>query len=1277
MEFHIEKDLPWLKAQLEHDGWDTAPLEQELSRLATQPGQHTPEDLYLTPAEFHARSCSAKIRPTTRKYLSLFFKCGVASEGFTLKDSTGRIFEEVRYFDDRNGVFDPAHVTAPQFLPRKKKCATDLIARRNPITNKWNDITIEVLSIANYLVFQFYRFDETTQEFVLGEEPIDFGALVARIKKFNSEIPPDLGLTGNKKRAWDHLDILNGLNLTCLITAYRIWRTTLLSSGEGNSNPLLGNMVDYGDIRSLVDFLPVPRIQRKKNLFENDPGEEARALEKKFSSDLMMSLVHEFKSRPPEAAARGDELSLIVIHASHVIRATGGHYGINILETLSHSDWKTVLADADNAFAIASALALAVQNDSGTNSDALQNRLLTILLSEDPRYRFWFKMIVATATLMAQKNNPNFFDQPARQVLTEKTGQDCLLAFANLQDLPAESITVGHVIFNQLAELHNAVNGRIYPYPGLVELVLDTLGDLSRSPETGKSLRGSGFEFCTRFYDKFTSFIDKASPQEQKEFDKQNDRRVILKTLNVMAALVPTAAEKEIFDAQFRELDPKINPRTDKPLAHNAYYKHIGGAETLAKLEKQSQLAFKRRLDQENNDWGRLAEKAIRENELFRLEFLKEAHASLDPKKSTDMKGIEKSFDPDGLLARNLCYVHVLRYLYLNRSRLDPARISAPSLNSDYLESLNFEYILKRALPASHYEDQARNFDEWLLNLEEKNPDFVTKLKDKIQKAGPGGMRLPFQILFIEVNETEIFQYALNPEKAPTAVLNFVGRIRSWTSGYHGRILTRMQVFFDQDQIRRERTSNPENYQRPEEYYANYATNISKKRFEKTILPALRKAESDGNSVSQAYSADEAMLLLNHFDSSLFAAYLPSWVFHIIDHRFVSKSGHEDFKPMQLAFELLAKTRFPREEMHEQFLKHGYLRDPDSSSSFERCRQKELKMLALKCLQQLKPSHAEAVIFPETEASLIRRRITQIGTKVVDLVPESFDRLKIQLSRERIGPGDYYDYKCESRQLLKSGKQEAIQILLEEALSEKNIEFPKNAPLAPLFKGLLGAFVTDKVFENAILGIATSSSSSDRGIKSPINFSALLVKWGEKNRIDITKELTTAFGGLKSTPLIRQLQDDVVHIREQIAIIEKEIETLRFDVSELDERLDKLRKQKAELEKKLAELETARNVAIVSMSMDPTLRSERALSQLITSMYNSIRKQYLKEVLITGGATTGRLIENHLENVLIPQKKMLTQNPDGLPDAELRQALKNIEKRIAFLMDVLAQMEGV
>lgn len=1291
MEFHIEKDLPWLKAQLEHDGWDTTPLMQELSRLATPLRQSAPSDLYLTPAEFRARSCLANIRPPTRKYLGLFFKYGVTGETFTLKDSHGQTFEEVRYFDDHNGVFDPAHVAASHFLPRHKKCPTDLISRRDPLTSQWSDITTEVLDIANYLIFQFYRFDETTQEFVLNEGFVDFGELVARIKKFDSETPPDLGLTGDKKRAWDHLDILNGLNLTCLMTAYRIWRTTRVSLDDGGVEIPLNDMVDYGDIRSLVDFLPVPRMQRKRSLFENNPGDDTRALEKKFSSDLMTSLVREFKNHPPETATRGDELSLIVIHASHVIRATGGRHGIDVLEALSHRDWEQVLADADNAFAIASAFALSIQDASATDSEALQKRLLTILLSEDPQYRFWFKMVVATATLMAQKDNPDFFDQPANQILTDRTEQNSLHIFANSQGLQANTVTVGNVIFDQLAELHERVKGRSYPYPGLIELVLDTLGDLSRSLDTSQSLRHAGFEFCRCFYNEFTSFVDKTSSREQQESDKQNDRRVILKTLNVMAALSPVAAKEEIFDAQFEELDPAVNPRTDKPLAYNSYYKHIGGAEILARLEKHDKLAFKRHLDQENNDWGRLAEKSIRENELFRLEFLKEAQASLDPGKAVDMKAVEKSFDPDGLLTRNLCYVHVLRYLYLNRTLFDPIVITSPSFNSDYLESLNFEHILKRTLPSSHYENQAHDFDEWLLNLEEKNPDFVAKLKDTVRKAPPKSMRLPFQILFVEINETDIFQYALDPDKAPMAVLNFVGRIRSWTSGYHGRVLTRMQVFFDQDQIRHERTTNPENYKRPEEYFTNYATNVCKKRFEKTILPALREAESDGDSPSYSYDAKEALLLLKHFDDSSFAAYLPGWIFHIINHRFISQDGHEDFTPMQHAFALLAKTNFPREDMLELFFKHGYFVDSDSIQPSERHRQKELKTLALKCLRQLKSSNAKAIVFPETEAVLIRRRIAQVGNKVVDLVPESFHKLKTQLSRERIGPGDYYDYKCEARQLLKSGKPEAIQLLLEEALSEKTIDFPKNAPLAPLFKGLLGALVTNKVFENAILSIATSSSSSGKGIKSPINFSALLVKWGEKNHIDITKELTTAFASLKATPRIRELQDSIIHVREQIAVIEKEMETLRTEksyfehteneipseLSTLDDRLDKLRKQKAELEKKLTELEADRNAAIVALANDPAFRSERALSQLITSLYNSIRKQYLKEVLITGGAITGRLVENHLENVLIPQKKVLVQNPNGLPGTERRQALKDIEKRIAFLMDVLAQMEGV
>lgn len=1291
MEFHIEKDLPWLAAQLEHDGQDTKPLDQELKRLATPPRQSAPDDLYLTPAEFRARSCHAKIRPATRKYLSLFFKRAVAGNSITIKTDSGRIFEEVRFFDNQNGVFDPGRVESPYFLPHRKDCATDLIASRDPHTGGWQNITAQVLDIANYLVFQFYRFDETTREFVLSKEAVDFDRLVANIRRLDSEAPPDLGLTGDKKRAWEHLDILNGLNLTCLMTAYRIWRTTRFLADEGCSEIPLSGMIDYGDIRSLADFLPVPRMGRKRSLFEDDPGGDARALEKKFSSDLMTSLVSEFKRRPTETAARGDELSLIVIHASHVIRATKGRHGIDVLEALSHPDWETVLADADNALAIASALASAVQDASDEDGKALQSRLLAILVSDDPRYRFWFKMVVATATLMAQKNNPDFFDRPATLVLTEKRDLESLRAFADSLGMAPESVTVGRVIFDQLAELHQPVNGRSYPYPGLIELVLDALGDLSRSSATAKSLRQAGFEFCARFYGEFTSFVDKTSSRERQESDKHGDRRVILKTLNVMAAIDPVPAEEEIFAAQFDELDPTINPRTDKPLAYNAYYKHIGGAETLARLSRRPKLAFKRRIDQDNNDWGRLAEKAIRENELFRLEFLKEAQAALDPSKASDMTAVEKSFDPDGILTRNLCYVHILRYLFQNRALFDPAVIASESFNSDYLESLNFAHILKQTLPLSHYEKQARDFDDWLLKIEDKNPDFLIQLEGTVRAADPKVMRLPFQIFFVEMNETEIFQYAIDPDKAPAAVLNCVGRIRSWTSGYHGRVLTRMQVFFDQDEIRRERAANPSNYRRPEEYYDRYAANICQKRFEKTILPALSAAETGDTTPSHDFDASEALLLLKHFDESSFAAYLPAWVLHVIAHRFVSPNGHEDFRPMRQAFKLLAGTRFSRDEMRELFFERGYLADPGSLQPSERHRQKELKSLALRCLSHLKSPSAKAVTFPEAEALRIRRRIARLGGKVEDLVPESFNMLKTKLLRQRVGPGDYYDYKREARQLLKSGRPEAIQLLLEEALSEKAIDFPKNAPLAPLFRGLLGLVVTDKIFEDAIFGIATSSSSSSKGLKSLVNFSAILVKWGEKNRIDITRELTTAFASIKATPRIRELQDAVMRVREQIAAIEKEIETLRTEQSyleyaegnvpsetpEYESRLEELRKQKAELEKKLRELETQRNTAIVALATDPLLRSDRALSQIITSMYNSIRKQYLKEVLITGGNVTGRLVENHLENVLIPQKQALLQNPDKLPEAERRQALRDVEKRIAFLMDVLTQMEGV
>jgi DNA-binding transcriptional ArsR family regulator len=124
-----------------------------------------------------------------------------------------------------------------------------------------------------------------------------------------------------------------------------------------------------------------------------------------------------------------------------------------------------------------------------------------------------------------------------------------------------------------------------------------------------------------------------------------------------------------------------------------------------------------------------------------------------------------------------------------------------------------------------------------------------------------------------------------------------------------------------------------------------------------------------------------------------------------------------------------------------------------------------------------------------------------------------------------------------------------------------------------------------------------------------------------------------------------------------------------------DERLKELKESKRILERELARLEEERNAEIVALSRDPSLMPEQALFQLITSIYNSIRRQYLKEVLITGGEPTARLIESYLADHLIPKKRELLDDM-GLPERpEQTERLIDVEKRIAFLTDVLAQME--
>lgn len=941
---------------------------------------------------------------------------------------------------------------------------------------------------------------------------------------------------------------------------------------------------------------------------------------------------------PPERDT--DTLSLIAIKACHVIRSTGGAQGIDILLRFSTGEWAVVLKDSDNVQALVSALASALSHDEAAK------RLAELLLTDAPAPGPLFQSVIA-------------------------------IAFLNFQTVG----TLADVVFARLNALLTPVSERLYSHAALIESSLDAFGAIANaSPETSPACR-KAFAWCRDFYAGFGTFVDPSATPEERARQKDDDRRLILKAQSALSALSPEKARRIFFEQAFSPLDPSFDPRLEKKFAHNAYYRSIGAAEQMAVLSGQRKLAFDRRLDEENNEWGRVAEKAVRENEIFRLEFFKEAHAASDPEALKRVRETLSTFDPHGYLMRNLVFAHVLRRLYVRRGIFDPTFVPDETFNAEYVASFDFAEAIHYRIPTSVYETDAKGFDAWVIALKRGNPDFFARLKAAVSALPEGERELPIDTLFMEVNEVEFFQYEIDPDKGPTAILDFVGPIRSWTSGYHGRVLTRVRAFMDQDRIRRDKAARPDSYKRPEDYYPDFAPAMCRERFELTILPILKAGENGSTLPELRFPASEAMLLLSYFDATGFSAYLPQWITFVIEHRFVNEDGGENLAPLRKAFDLLAATRFPRDLMRGLFERRGYLED-DAASPKKGARQAAVREAALACLKKLPDGEAIRPAYENGGTEPIRKKIRRAGAADIRILPTSYQDLKSEFTAETVGPREYFDYRRQARDLLKTHKIDAIRAILEEAISDKSLEYPANAPLSPLFPGLIGRFVTNARLEKALYDIATSGSSSNKGLASIIDFSTIMIRWAKRNRVDLTKVFTEAFADYRVPERVRELQDLVVETRGLIAEADRRIASLKTrrslsaafsslpDDGTTEGSLEGWEARKKILEKDLKRREKERDAAIVALSKDPSHMSEQALFQLITSIYNAIRRQYLKEALIAGGESTARLVETHLEGTLIPEKRrLLASGPDGVS------ALREIEKRIEFLTDVLAQME--
>lgn len=1240
MEFDIVRDRAWLELQLGTIDANNPELDRELIRLAN--GPTAVKDRYITPLELARYRHLPAIRNATVKCISAFFKNGVTRDGMSIELDSGES-EDIAIYDNGDGIFESLGAIG-------KSVQTDVFIRNAPDGGK--DITRDVIAAADFILTRCFTYDEGTDAFVPSDGPVDFTALSEEIRAL-AEFPPRPAFDGVRKRAWERLNAAGRLRIASLTTFYRFAKTAFES--RNGPPPKLPLIVDFGEIRGMT---------------------EGGEIENRCAASLLSSLLVEARTNPD---ANANIFPLIAIHVAHVINATGGAYGIGVLQHFSAEQWEAVLEDPDEAKALAVALAAALAPSGrsvtkdlhGSRGANVEQQLLNLLRSDGPDSSPWFQSVVATAFLLAHGSDPEFFDAAARDV-------------GNARLEP-----VADVVFGRLNELTRHANGKPYGHSALIEVALDAFGNLAAHAPSGMPVRERAFEWCREFYAGFETFVDRSAPVEKQSSQKNDDRRLILKAQSALAALSPEKARRVFFEELISPLDASFDPRIDKNLAHNAYYRHIGAAERLAALDGRTKLAFERRLDEENNEWGRVAEKAVRENEVFRLEFFKEAHAASDPEALAQVRQTLAAFDPSGILMRNLAFAHVLRCLYVSRESLDPTFIPNADFNAEYVSSLDFPGLIRTRIPTRIYETEARQFDDWMIGLKRHNPGFFARLMAAVRSLPEAERSLPIDTLFMEVNEVEFFQYELDPDLGAAAMLDFVGTIRSWTSGYHGRVLTRMSAFMDQDAIRRDKAEHPDSYKRPEEYYADFAVGMSRERFELTILPILKAGETGSVAPGTEFPESEALRLLSYFDGTGFSAYLPQWLTFIIEHRFVREDGEESFSPLRKAFDLLAGTNFPRELMRELFEDRGYLpRNGARLNPGGPPRESILRETALACLKKLSDKNPVQPVYDDGGIESVRNKIIRAGTSDLSLLPAPYGELKAEFTAETVGPGKYFKYRRQARDLLKTHKIDAIRTILDEALTDKNLEYPANAPLKPLFPGLIGLLVTNKRLERSLYGIATSSSSANRGGSSIIDFSSIMIRWARRNHVDLTEVFTEAFANYRVPERVAEAQDKVVKTRERIAEIDRQIadiDTRRslsaafpFFASAGDgdeERLKELKETKRNLERELDRLEEARNAAIVELSRDPSLLSQQALFQLITSIYNSIRRQYLKEVLISGGEATARLIEGYLADSLIPKRRELSGAMTLAGSPEQAAKLIDVEKRIAFLTDVLAQME--
>lgn len=758
--------------------------------------------------------------------------------------------------------------------------------------------------------------------------------------------------------------------------------------------------------------------------------------------------------------------------------------------------------------------------------------------------------------------------------------------------------------------------------------------------------------------------------QQQAESKTTSGKTVFTSLYRVMEQISPGQAKDYFFSRVFAPLERDINPRENKKQVHNSYYSHVGAAEVLARIAGQRSIAIRHHINQENNEWGRILEENIRTNEVLLLDMMGVGN---------DKIGTE-TYDPTGILQKNLAFVHVLRVLFhkIYRVWFDPLKPPSAKQMENFLDEASLAAMINTRIPANLYQSHPQKFDDWLIELKKNYPEFLAMLEKSVTKQVPQNIMLPVDVFFMEINETEFYQYDLEPTAAMPEFIRLISMLRSWTSGYHGRYLTRISAFFDQNEIQ-SRLAKGESVS-ASSYYSRYAHLMSRKRFELSILPILTPSKNQAG--LDLWSRDEALALIEGFEKNSFHHYLPGWLLQIIDHRFFDKNGQEDFLPMQMAFDLLSRTPFSRDQMRSLFQQHGFIGTDVRPGRFQK-HQTLVQKLAWNCLKKMPPS--DLLNAPQPPQNR-HQNIDKISPQNISVQKHAqisntrFTKLEEQFVEFIPAPGSYRLYKQLAKQLLASGNPRAISLVLEAALSKRTVSFPKNAPLAPLIPGPIGQIVTHRMLNQVLANMTTVTAK--RG--GSIFFSNLLLRWARQNGINLAQVLSEALSQYTTPQVLKEIQDQIVEIETSLIQLRQELGQLE-EIKQADipsntaedtyhETLNRL----SSLEFKKQELEQKREKKLTEIKIDPLKASDQALFQIINSIYNAIRKQYLKQILIAGRNETAVIVEAYLREVLIPKKnqQMAAQLDTGENFRQpLQREIQTTQSHIDFLFDVLVEVE--